>query len=570
MTAGKKYPEQVYIEEEKNEKYMEGNYDGDADQQYKQERADKRRSIQMEEDIRASQEAVYEKETERLSYEQKAVGEAFTKIMKEYVEDNIYQQYLVDGAVLRCNQAMTDDVVFTEWGEKVILEHKADEVCNIILNVPENPVYEDDDSENSMMINGLRYATVKDTIKNINIIVPKCNCRLAADRDEEEKRIRNDTDRNKNGVCMHLMRLNEEWDNFEVKDKEGFRIKYAKRVNVAPSPFSAGAGRMLDGSEDVVEEEVEGITMTSVLFCKHGGLIMPVKSGQTDDELLVILSKNREELTNEELKILGADFQKADENERTKIFKYLFFPPLSLEGESYAEKILNGHILILNTDKNKVPHTAERYINALNTLGINENNYKVEDMIGLFSWNQEKINQTYDECLKHSVETGILISPKLALAIIGAEGTGSYDTNSEVASCYNNGNGPQHDFPVDTELALNLLTNKLAGFIVYKDDYISASSINGGKERHLITYLCERTPILGKNQTGVYAESSLWIDVVEEKYQKYSKNAEDDERDYVKDYETFLEGYDKDIIEIKDSIQYEFINENGKVVAKEK
>ena len=125
MAAGKKYPEQVYIEEEKNEKYMEGNYDGDADQQYKQERADKRRSIQMEEDIRASQEAVYEKETERLSYEQKAVGEAFTKIMKEYVEDNIYQQYLVDGAVLRCNQAMTDDVVFTErplspqqsWGE---------------------------------------------------------------------------------------------------------------------------------------------------------------------------------------------------------------------------------------------------------------------------------------------------------------------------------------------------------------------------------------------------------------------------------------------------------------------
>ena len=66
MAAGKKYPEQVYIEEEKNEKYMEGNYDGDADQQYKQERADKRRSIQMEEDIRASQEAVYEKETERL------------------------------------------------------------------------------------------------------------------------------------------------------------------------------------------------------------------------------------------------------------------------------------------------------------------------------------------------------------------------------------------------------------------------------------------------------------------------------------------------------------------------
>ena len=182
--------------------------------------------------------------------------------MKEYVEDNIYQQYLVDGAVLRCNQAMTDDVVFTEWGEKVILEHKADEVCNIILNVPENPVYEDDDSENSMMINGLRYATVKDTIKNVNIIVPKCNCRLAADRDEEEKRIRNDTDRNKNGVCMHLMRLNEEWDNYRVEGTE-----YLKRDNAIKGI-------------SVVDKSVEGITMTSVLFCKHGGLIMPVTSGQ--------------------------------------------------------------------------------------------------------------------------------------------------------------------------------------------------------------------------------------------------------------------------------------------------
>ena len=157
---------------------------------------------------------------------------------------------------------MTDDMVFTEWGEKVVLENKADEVCNIILNVPENPVYEDDDSENSMMINGLRYATVKDTIKNVNIIVPKCNCRLAADRDEEEKRIRNDTDRNKNGVCMHLMRLNEEWDNYRVEGTE-----YLKRDNAIKGI-------------SVVDKSVEGITMTSVLFCKHGGLIMPVKSGQ--------------------------------------------------------------------------------------------------------------------------------------------------------------------------------------------------------------------------------------------------------------------------------------------------
>ena len=92
MAAGKKYPEQVYIEEEKNEKYMEGNYDGDADQQYKQERADKRRSIQMEEDIRASQEAVYEKETERLSYEQNFY-DALGRITKKTDREGLITEY---------------------------------------------------------------------------------------------------------------------------------------------------------------------------------------------------------------------------------------------------------------------------------------------------------------------------------------------------------------------------------------------------------------------------------------------------------------------------------------------
>ncbi len=92
MAAGKKYPEQVCIEEEKNEKYMEGNYDGDADQQYKQERADKRRSIQMEEDIRASQEAVYEKETERLSYEQNFY-DALGRITKKTDREGLITEY---------------------------------------------------------------------------------------------------------------------------------------------------------------------------------------------------------------------------------------------------------------------------------------------------------------------------------------------------------------------------------------------------------------------------------------------------------------------------------------------
>ena len=86
-----------------NERYMEGNYDsrGNIVKRYKQIADDEHQSVQMAEEIRASQEAVYERETERLSYEYEATGEAFTKIMKEYIEEDMYQQYLVDGAVLR-------------------------------------------------------------------------------------------------------------------------------------------------------------------------------------------------------------------------------------------------------------------------------------------------------------------------------------------------------------------------------------------------------------------------------------------------------------------------------------
>ncbi len=198
----------------KNERYMEGNYDnsGNIVKRYKQKADDEHRSLQIAEEIKASQEAVYERETESLSYDYQAVGEAFTKLMKAYVEEDKYQQYLVDGAVLRCNQAMTED--FDYNGGTVVLENKADEVCNIVLDVHENPISGGTASDNTMIINGHRYATVTDTLQGFNINPPKCNCRLAADRISEHEKIRADGDRNKNGVCTHLMWLNREWDNY--------------------------------------------------------------------------------------------------------------------------------------------------------------------------------------------------------------------------------------------------------------------------------------------------------------------------------------------------------------------
>lgn len=226
--------------------------------------ADVVRAVNMPKEIRAVQEAVYEKETERLSYEEKATGEKFEELMRNYIEEDKYHQYLVDGAVLRCTAATTDDFTYAE-GETVVLENKNDEVCYITLDVHENP----------MSVNHLIYATVKDTVQQINITPPKCNCRLAVNRNAERKRIADDMERNKNGVCRHLMELNDAWDNFEVDG-----TTYLKKVNAVINLFLSEDGKgIVEGPGNIIGEE-DGITMTSVLFCKHGGLIMPVTSGQ--------------------------------------------------------------------------------------------------------------------------------------------------------------------------------------------------------------------------------------------------------------------------------------------------
>lgn len=319
--------------------------------------------------------------------------------------------------------------------------------------------------------------------------------------------------------------------------------------------------------KDDMKGTLPGINMTSILFCRHGGFIYPVTSGQIMDSLAIILVKDRTALTDEDLKELGYLFQTGDENTRNSIFDYLF--PISyLTGTSYGETELARHISILNNDK--VPEAAKKYVQALNTLGINYNNYTIEEMIRLLSWNQDKINKTYEECRKYSVESGILISPKLALAIIGAEGTGSYDTNAAVKKCYNNGNGPQHDFNIDTRAALELIKNKVAGFAFYKDEYEKAALSAGLTDSLLIIYLCQKNPILGKNDTGIYADSDLWIELVVQKYQKYSSGSKAETRDYLKDYELFFDGYQKGLIVNNDTVRYEFVVEGGKIVAKVK
>ncbi len=466
------------------------------------------------------------------------------------LQDGVNDEYLVDGALLTCTRAKWGSFDLPSGGSIEIDGHSEKMMTGeptTHLHVMENP----------MSDNGLCHATIADTVQEGNIYPFPCNCREAATLEQEKDIIANKDECQRRGVCKYLMDLEEEWENIN------FGVSYAQfPYNDASVPGSVGASNILEPGGRLMSELKAGITMTSVLFCRHGGFIYPLTSGQ---RLSILLYKDRQNLTDDELQELGFLFQTGNELTRTKIFNYLF-PMLYLDGSSYGETELMRHIDIMNNREDKIPHAAERYVNALNKCGINNAQYTVEQMIEILRWDQQKIDKTFDACRELSLETGIIMSPYFALAVIGAEGTGSYDTNRKVRSEYGGGNGPQHDFAIDTENGLNVIVEKLGSYIIYGDEYKNVAR-NAGKTDFFVPYIWGETPKFGRNMAGYYASDPTWPDVVEEKYQKYSREEEDDDRDYMHDYEMLLMGYDKELIENKDTVQYEFVYKNGSVIA---
>ena len=189
-------------------KYLEGEYDGQSvGETLVQASTDIVEAVLIEREVEKAQEEAKEREKQRIAYQYDVEGAVLDRWFADYAKDDRFGEYIVDGAILRCNQATTEDFDLPN-GEKVILEKKGsdEECCQMVLRVSENSVYAND----------LVYGTVKDTVINKNIIPPKCNCKLAVDRNKELEAIMADANRNKNGVCKHLMRLNEEWDNMEM------------------------------------------------------------------------------------------------------------------------------------------------------------------------------------------------------------------------------------------------------------------------------------------------------------------------------------------------------------------
>lgn len=181
------------------------------------------------------------------------------EFLAEEYQDKTSKEYLVDGAILTCTNCTKETTYIGEevqyrWLNGTILSEEGPEEEKIYrrLTVTENK---------DASIDGLKYATVVDSKAKKNIPYFG-NCKRDPDSDEEMEKLKmyhkvdsvsiGVRDR---GTCEQLMKLESEWENFIIN------------------------GEYLTFGDD--EEGIKsGITMTSMLFCRHGGFIYPVASGQ--------------------------------------------------------------------------------------------------------------------------------------------------------------------------------------------------------------------------------------------------------------------------------------------------
>ena len=175
-------------------------------------------------------------------------------------QDEQSKEYLVNGAILTCTRCTKSSVPYQDQVYQCLIK-KDESIENEIdiskytdkvlqrLVVTENPTSES---------NGLKFATIADAMKENNIPFFG-NCDRPPDNDIEIQAFQNHPGRYyKEGTCKLLMNLESKWDNYEI-------------------------GQSFLEFPDDDHKDKTGITMTSILFCKHGGFIYPITSGQTNN-----------------------------------------------------------------------------------------------------------------------------------------------------------------------------------------------------------------------------------------------------------------------------------------------
>lgn len=188
---------------------------------------------------------------------------------------------------------------------------------------------------------------------------------------------------------------------------------------------------------------------------------------------------------------------------------------------------------------------AERYLTKL----INKNN--TENRNWKTKWDQEKIDALWESCELYYDQTGLQLDPRLLLAVIFQEGTGSFNT-SITNKAADGQNGYEADFAKDLMKARSLLFGKLFGYIQYGEDFkrvVDQSQnypgINGSGT--FAKYANWKTPVLYINGSKpwpyVYAKDGTWNENVEIFYNMLSANDH-----AMEDYSNYLLSVDKSVV----------------------
>ncbi|MBD5546490.1 MAG: hypothetical protein HDQ97_03710 [Lachnospiraceae bacterium] len=185
------------------------------------------------------QKKLYNEAIERCYTEKETVAE---DLYMKTVYPKEHSEYLVDGAILKCNMATPEVKILGGKGYQVSFPSN-----KTILKVTENP--------KAKCCGDLCHATIVDCKMNKNILPFRCNCKNEPHNGEEWRKLISDSSCMIEGTCKALINLNSAWDNLPTEES------YLK---------------FMDDKLGIIS----GINMTSILFCRHGGIITPVTSGQ--------------------------------------------------------------------------------------------------------------------------------------------------------------------------------------------------------------------------------------------------------------------------------------------------
>lgn len=178
-------------------------------------------------------------------------------LAREY-PDSESKEYLVEGAILTCTNSkrdmrmIMDEVKGREydWGDEELPTEKGPDSTKVYRKLVVT-------SDKGGSASDKKNATIRDCVADKNIL-GFGNCDRGPDNPAEMEKLRRYHDKmdgifvRAEGTCLQLMKLEKEWENY-----------------------------IIDGEYQTFgDDNQSGITMTSMLFCKHGGFIYPVKSGQ--------------------------------------------------------------------------------------------------------------------------------------------------------------------------------------------------------------------------------------------------------------------------------------------------